>query len=199
VRRLTEVAATLAKLETEADGEAAKYGNDIVFMAEFANAKNQFMGWITGAEEKVKKGYASPNNLEEANKLVSDCKEWKEMCGKVDKVLEQGHASAQKMTLHEDQDKELADMRARWKTVNESCNEWMKKLEELSNMWSKQSDMLNKVTSTMVTGSGSGEQVNLNELDQQMEAIKEMFVKKQEMMKKMSCVEAPDQSKLQVA
>ena len=32
-------------------------------------------------------------------------------------------------------------------------------------------------------------QVNLNELDQQMEAIKEMFVKKQEMMKKMSCVE----------
>ncbi len=41
------MAATLAKLETEADGEAAKYGNDIVFMAEFANAKNQFMGWIT--------------------------------------------------------------------------------------------------------------------------------------------------------
>ena len=32
-------------------------------------------------------------------------------------------------------------------------------------------------------------QVNLNELDQQMEAIKEMFVKKQEMMKKMSVVE----------
>ncbi len=31
--------------------------------------------------------------------------------------------------------------------------------------------------------------MNLNELDQQMEAIKEMFVKKQEMMKKMSCVE----------
>jgi len=29
---------------------------------------------VQGAEEKVKKGYASPNNLEEANKLVSDCK-----------------------------------------------------------------------------------------------------------------------------
>ena len=36
------------------------------------------------------------------------------MCGKVDKVLEQGHASAQKMTLHDDQDKELAEMRARY-------------------------------------------------------------------------------------
>lgn len=199
VRRLSEVAATLAALEKEADGEAAKYGNDIVFMAEFSNSKGQFMAWITGAEEKVKKGYASPNNLEEANKLVNDCKEWKAMCEKVDKLLEQGHVSAQKMTLHDDQDKELADMRARWKAVNESCLEWTKKLEELSNMWSKQTDMLNKVTSTMVAGSGAGEQVNLNELDQQMEAIKEMFVKKQEMMKKMSVVEAPDQSKLQVA
>jgi hypothetical protein len=35
----------------------------------------------------------------------------------------------------------------------------------------------------------NGVQVNLNELDQQMEAIKEMFVKKQEMMKKMSTME----------
>ena len=34
-------------------------------------------------------------------------------------------------------------------------------------------------------------QVNLNELDQQMEQIKEMFVKKQEMMKKMSSATAP--------
>ena len=49
-------------------------------------------------------------------------------------------------------------------------------------------EMLNKVTSTMVTGDGAqgaGEQVNLNELDAQMEQIKDMFVKKQEMMKKM--------------
>ena len=47
MRRLTEVAALLAALEKEADGEAAKYGNDIVFMAEFANSRGQFMSWIT--------------------------------------------------------------------------------------------------------------------------------------------------------
>ena len=39
-------------------------------------------------------------------------------------------------------------------------------------------------------------QVNLNELDQQMEQIKEMFVKKQEMMKKMSSANAPDPAQL---
>ena len=38
--------------------------------------------------------------------------------------------------------------------------------------------------------------VNLNELDAQMEQIKEMFVKKQEMMKKMSTAGAPDPAQL---
>ena len=58
--------------------------------------------------------------------------------------------------------------------------------------------MLNKVTSTMVQGEGqaAGEQVNLNELDAQMEQIKDMFVKKQEMMKKMSTTQAPNPAEL---
>ena len=51
----------------------------------------------------------------------------------------------------------------------------------------------------MVTGDGAqgaGEQVNLNELDAQMEQIKDMFVKKQEMMKKMSTTTAPNPAEL---
>jgi len=100
------------------------------------------------------------------------------------------------MTLHADEDSELQAMVARWEVVNKSCQDWTKKLGELSGMWSKQTEMLNNVTSTMVTGGGAGEQVNLNDLDQQMEAIKDMFVKKQEMMKKMSTNTAPDPAQL---
>ena len=49
----------------------------------------------------------------------------------------------------------------------------------------------------MVEGDGAaGEQVNLNELDAQMEQIKDMFVKKQEMMKKMSSVNPPNPAEL---
>lgn len=196
VSRMLDVETKLDSLEKEADGEAAKYGNDIVFMAEFSNAKSQFLGWIKVAEEKAEKGYASPNNLEEAAKSVEDCKQWAEMCGKVNTVLENGKASALKMTLHEDEVKEYEEMKSRWDAVNKSCVDWTQKLNELSGMWSKQTDMLNKVTSTMVTSGGAGEQVNLNELDQQMEAIKDMFVKKQEMMKKMSSTSAPDPAQL---
>jgi len=196
VSRMSEIISRLNSLEQEADGEAAKYGNDIVFMAEFSNAKNTFYGWIESAELKAKEGYSQPNNLEEASTKVADCKTWREMCDKVIKVLDKGKASAGKMTLHDEEDKEYAEMKTRWEAVDKACTEWTKKLEELSSMWSKQTEMLNKVTDTMVTGGGAGEQVNLNDLDQQMEAIKDMFVKKQEMMKKMSTTQAPDPAQL---
>jgi len=197
VKRMDEVATKLAALVKEADGEASKYGQDIVLLAAFNNAQKTFSSWIEGAEAKCKVGYSSPNSQEEATTQVADCKAWKEMCEKVDAALESGKASAQKMTLHDEQDKLYTEMKARWTEVDKSCKEWTKKLEELSGMWTKQTEMLNKVTSTMVTGDGgAGEQVNLNELDAQMEQIKEMFVKKQEMMKKMSTAGAPDPAQL---
>ena len=42
------------------------------------------------------------------------------------------------MTLHEEQDKLYAEMKARWAEVDKSSKEWTVKLEELSGMWSKQ-------------------------------------------------------------
>jgi hypothetical protein len=39
VKRMGDVAATIAALIKEADGEAAKYGQDIVLMAAFTNAQ----------------------------------------------------------------------------------------------------------------------------------------------------------------
>merc|ERR1712029_37993 len=184
VRRMTEVSTKLAALEKEADGEAAKYGQDIVLLAAFNNAQKAFASWIDGAEGKCKAGYGSPNSLEESSKMLAGCKAWREMTDKVNTTLEAGKVSSDKMTLHEEQDK--------------SCKEWSVKLDELAGMWTKQTEMLNKVTSTMVQGEGqaAGEQVNLNELDAQMEQIKDMFVKKQEMMKKMSTTQAPNPAEL---
>merc|ERR1712013_355531 len=124
VKRMDEVASKLAALVKESDGEAAKYGQDIVLLAAFNNAQKTFTSWIDGAEAKCKAGYGSPNNLEESATMVADCK-----------------ASTQKMTLHDEQDKLYTEMKARWTEVDKSCKEWTKKLEELSGMWSKQTEM----------------------------------------------------------
>jgi len=195
VTRMGAVASKLAALIKEADGEAAKYGQDIVLMASFTNAQKAFDSWKEGAEKKIEVGYGSPNNMEEATVMVNDCKAWAEATAKVGATLTAGKASSDKMTIHKEQDELYTSMKSRWEEVDKSCKEWTKKLDELAGMWSKQTEMLNKVTSTMVTG-GTGEQVNLNDLDSQMEQIKEMFVKKQEMMKKMSTTTAPDPSQL---
>merc|ERR1711997_1236715 len=158
VRRMTEVSTKLASLEKESDGEAAKYGQDIVLLAAFNNAQKGFAAWIDGAEAKCKTGYGSPNSLEDATKMLDDCKQWRESTASVCTSLETGKANADKMTLHEEQDKLYTEMKARWVEVDKSCKEWS---------------------------------VNLDELDAQMEQIKDMFVKKQEMMKKMSSTTAP--------
>jgi hypothetical protein len=172
-----------------------------VLLAAFTNAQKSFEGWIEGAEKKIVEGYPSPNNMEEATTMVNNCKEWMDATTGQGAALEVGKANSDKMTLHADQDSLYTTMKARWVKVDEAAKDWTKKLAELSGMWSKQTEMLNKVTSTMVDGGGqgAGEQVNLNELDQQMEQIKEMFVKKQEMMKKMSSATAPDPAQLATA
>merc|ERR1712029_618255 len=101
VRRMTEVSTKLASLEKEADGEAAKYGQDFL-VAAFNNAQKAFSSWIEGAEGKCKTGYGSPNSLEEATKMLDYCKAWREMTDKINTTMESGKASADKMTLHED-------------------------------------------------------------------------------------------------
>jgi len=197
VKRMTEVASKLAALVKEADGEAAKYGQDIVLLAAFTNAQKSFEAYIGDSEKKAKIGYASPQNMEEATAMVNDCKTWSDNTASVGATLEAGKASADKATIHNEQDALYTEMKARWVEMDKATKEWTTKLAELSQMWSKQTEMLNKVTTSMVEGGGgAGEQVNLNELDSQMEQIKEMFVKKQEMMKKMSNVAAPDPAQL---
>lgn len=108
----------------------------------FGNYLNEnyrgFEGWIEGAEGKCKAGYGSPNSLEEAATMLADCKAWREMTDKVNTTLEAGKASADKMTLHEEQDKLYTEMRARWVEVDKSCKEWSVKLDELAGMWTKQ-------------------------------------------------------------
>ena len=97
-----------------------------------------FDSWIEGAEGKCKTGYGSPNSLEEAAAMLADCKAWREGTDKVNTTLESGKASGDKMTLHEEQDKQYTAMRARWVEVDKSCKEWSVKLDELAGMWTKQ-------------------------------------------------------------
>ena len=74
--------------------------------------------------------------------MLDDCKQWRESTASVCTSLETGKANADKMTLHEEQDRLYTDMKARWVEVDKSCKEWSVKLDELSGMWTKQTGEL---------------------------------------------------------
>ena len=83
-------------------------------------------GWWTGDGRVV---------ATESNLLLQA---WTEATTKVGATLEVGKASADKMTLHADQDALYTAMKARWVEVDKAAKEWTVKLAELSGMWSKQ-------------------------------------------------------------
>ena len=82
--------------------------------------------------------------------MLDDCKAWREMTDKINTTMESGKASADKMTLHEEQDKLYTSMKARWVEVDKSCKEWSVKLDELAGMWTKQTGTFTCTISIMI-------------------------------------------------
>ena len=64
---------TLGGLNSEAESEAAKFGEDVKYLADFTNGVKKFEPWINASEETVKKGLGKPNSLNEANAMLKEC------------------------------------------------------------------------------------------------------------------------------
>merc|ERR1711902_25735 len=67
----------LSGLNSEAETEAAKFGEDVKHLADVTNSCKKFDPWIKKSEEKVKSGMKKAGSLEEANKLMSEVQTWK--------------------------------------------------------------------------------------------------------------------------
>ena len=53
-------------------------------------------------------------------------------------LLDESKAAANKMTLHDDADKQYEGFNKRWEVVNKTADEWIAKMKELCAMWEKQ-------------------------------------------------------------
>lgn len=195
VKRMGAIVEKLTALSEETQKEEVKYGDDIVYICEVTNGKQQFLAWITGSEEKAAKGYPSPNSLEEATVMLNDAKAWKDSCEQMLQVLETTKGSIKKLSLPQEYEKELAGMMCRWDVVQKASVEWIAKMEELSGHWTKETEILGKVTEAMNAKPG---EMTADDLDKHIETVKQMYAKKQDMMKKMSNTTAPSPAALEV-
>jgi len=186
VGRMSEVWSSLDKLNSEAETEAAKFGEDVKYLADFTNATKKFEPWIAKSEAKVKDGLGKPANLEEALSLLDICKTFQAECVSMKKSLDDGHASACKMTRHDEADKQVAALNKRWEEVNKMAGEWIKRMQGLVEMWQKQAATADKVTAAISAPADS--EMKLEDLEAHLNSLKQMFIEKQKMMDQMNVV-----------
>lgn len=182
VTRMAKVAETQAGLSSEGEAEAAKFGDDVKFLADFTNGIRKFEPWINKSEEKVKKGLGKPESLEEGRVHLKDCEDWKAEATSMKGLLDESKAAANKMTLHDDADKQYEGFNKRWEVVNKTADEWIAKMKELCAMWEKQEETAAKVTAAIAAPQGAGAEMKLEDLEAHLNALKQMFIDKQKMM-----------------
>merc|ERR1712013_510419 len=68
VGRMDTVKDALTALNTESETEAAKFGEDVKYLADVTNSTKKFDPWIAKSEEKVKK-VKNASSLEEGKKM----------------------------------------------------------------------------------------------------------------------------------
>merc|ERR1712203_520838 len=159
VGRMDTVKGALSALNTESETEAAKFGEVVKYLADVTNSTKKFDPWIAKSEEKVKSGMKNAGSLEEGKKMFDEVKHWKAESEAIKTVLDNGNASAQKMTTHGEADKVYAANIKRWEGVD-------------------------KVTNAISDPSASD--MKLEDLEAHLNSLKEMFIQKQKMMDSMN-------------
>jgi hypothetical protein len=178
--RMDTVKGALSALNTESETEAAKFGEDVKYLADVTNSTKKFDPWIAKSEEKVKAGMKNSGSLEEGKKSFEEVKHWKAESEAIKTVLDNGNASAQKMTTHGEADKVYAANIKRWEAVDKAIKEWITKMEALVKMWEDQAATADKVTNAISDPSASD--MKLEDLETHLNSLKEMFIQKQKMM-----------------
>ena len=76
------------------------------------------------------------------NKVLQD---WSAEADKMNKILEEAHQAASKMTVHDDPDAKHKANMDRWTVINQEANEWISKYQSMVDVWEKQAATAAKV------------------------------------------------------
>lgn len=190
VSRMSTVEATLSALNEEVGVEGAKFGDDVKFLADFTGAMKRFEPWIVKSEAKKSGGCGKPKNLGEAEDILAEVQKWQVECDEMSKLLEDGNAAAQKMTLHAEADEKYAAHKKRWTAIDATSKEWMKKLDAMVVVWKKQAETAEKVQAAIAAKPDAEAPVmKLEDLERHLDALKQMFIEKQKMMEELEAGE----------
>merc|ERR1711963_602513 len=120
LKRITDY---VKKLQADTKIECDKYSNDVKYWAEYRTGIKEFNPWLAGAEKAAAEGLSKPSDLDQVKALDEKVKTFDKNCGNFLKVLEAAKAAAQKMTTHDEADKEVAGLKERYDKSAEGENQ----------------------------------------------------------------------------
>ncbi|TRY72441.1 hypothetical protein TCAL_13483 [Tigriopus californicus] len=146
----------------------------------------RFEPWIVDAEAKKNAGLKKPRDLEEARLALAENLKWKQDAEKMKAVLDNAHAAAQKMTLHDEPDQKHEHNVKRWEVIELTANDRIEQLQAMVDVWQKQADTAAMVTAAIAANpSESSKEMKLEDLEVHLNSLRQMFIEKQKMMEKM--------------
>merc|ERR1711981_979408 len=186
--RLEKVRETIDALEEEVKEECSKFSEDVKYWAEFQTAVKEFEPFLKKAEIRKGKGLVKPTTLVEACQILGDSKNFQEECeGKI-KVLDEGAASAKKMSCHNEADDKVQSLKGRWDKVYETAKEWVEKMTTLVECWNKLegnvdelSSWVNQPDTSAKDVTGADADISIEKLEGQLTQLKLMFAEKQKL------------------
>merc|ERR1712098_679645 len=183
IERLKTVRSTLNALEAEASEECAKFSEDVKFWAEFQTGVKVFEPWMKNSEARKIEGLRKPISLVEACEILGDSKNLQDEAEAKLKVLEEAAASSQKMTTHDDADKQVEAFKERWVSVHETTKEWVARMTTLVECWNKLDGNVGELSSWVQDKDSAApegkSELSIEKLENQLNTLKTMFAEKQ--------------------
>jgi len=168
------------ELQKKVIHECELYSEDIKYWAEYKTGIKEYKPWLEMAEKRTTEGLIKPNNLEEANALDANIKEFLMSCETQLKKLSGAADAANKMTTHKDADVEVAELRGRYDNVKKIADEHFAKVETLVKEWRLLDNTVTELNSWVAEDRKEGEQqFSLEKMESTLGELKNIFKEKE--------------------
>jgi len=168
------------ELQKKVIHECELYSEDIKYWAEYKTGIKEYKPWLESAEKRTSEGLIKPNNLEEANALDANIKEFLVSCETQLKKLNGAADAANKMTTHKDADVEVAELKGRYENVKKVADEHFAKVETLVKEWRLLDNTVTELNSWVAEDRKEGEQqFSLEKMESTLGELKNIFKEKE--------------------
>jgi len=152
------------------------------YWAEYKTGIKEFKPWLEAAEKRTSEGLVKPNNLEEANALDANIKEFLVSCETQLKKLTGAADAANKMTTHKDADVEVAELKKRYEEAKKVADEHFAKVETLVKEWRLLDNTVTELNSWVAEDRKEGEQqFSLEKMESTLGELKNIFKQKEKL------------------